>query len=64
MIKESTLGGTITVSIVSEIKVVDYDFATKTVILETMGEQKHIKIGNSLDLQLSGIYNLSGGHDA
>lgn len=63
MIKQSALGGSITVTIVSEVKVIGVNWHTEEVILETMGERRTVSVGNSLDLAVSGIFNL-GGNDA
>ena len=58
MIKETTLGGSIAVTIVSEVKVVSIDVINETVTLEAMGETATIPVGQALDLKVAGIFNL------
>jgi len=56
MITESSIGGSIAVSITSEVKVVAINYPH--VILESMGEQKTVALGEALDVKVSGIFNL------
>lgn len=56
MITESSIGGSIAVSITSEVKVVA--IVGNVVILESMGEQAHLEPGSKLEVKANGIFNL------